>query len=76
MIIKIFFDKEQNYINKNKKEIIISSYIDDEETIKYVVLNEDDLEKEDIIHNSISGEINQEDSISKKLFKILNLNNN
>ena len=69
MIIKLFFDKEQNYINKNKKEIIISTDVDDEETIKYVDLNEDDLEKEDIIHNAISGEINQEDSVSKKLFQ-------
>ena len=62
MIIKLFFDKEQNYINKNKKEIIIITYVNVEETIKYVDINEDDLEKEDIIHNSISGEINQKDS--------------
>ena len=68
MIINFFFDKEPNYINKNKKEIIIITYVNDEETIKYVDINEDDLEKEDIIHNAIYGEINQEDSVSKKLF--------
>ncbi len=76
MIINFFFDKETNYINKNKKEIIIITYVNDEETIKYVDINEDDLEKEDIIHNAIYGEINQEDSISKNYYKILNLNNN
>ena len=76
MIINFFFDKEPNYINKNKKEIIIITYVNDEETIKYVDINEDDLEKEDIIHNAIYGEINQEDSISKNYYKILNLNNN
>ena len=56
------FDNNESYINKNKKEIIISTYVDDEETIKYYDVNDCDNESEndDEDNNQNNNENNQE----------------
>ena len=76
--IQELFDKPEDYINKTKKEIIISTYLDDEETIKYIDVNEDDNENESESNNKTNSELNKDDSISKKLFQnpLLNMSSN
>ena len=66
------FDKGENYINKTKKEIIISTYVDDEETIKYIDVNEDNDDYDS------KNEFNQDDIIRNNLFQnnLINLNSN